>query len=121
MFKFELVSFIIILLMVIFSFLISFYVIRRIRNNLTKGEVKGYKAFGITEILLGLIFMVTSVFLFAFIQRDINNAISVLRPISVMTSEPVKLLLIALFLAGLSILIIGANYIRFHKKIPLDE
>ena len=104
--------------MVIFSFLISFYVIRRIKNKSSKAEVKNYKTIGILEIVFGFIFVVVSVILFALVQRDINNTIPILRPISAATSEPVKLMLIALFLAGLSIMTIGINYIRFHKKMP---
>jgi len=117
-FNFELISYIIILLMIFISISISFYFIRRIRNKSSKVEGRNYKAIGILEIIFGFVFMMISIILFVLVQKDINNTISILRPISAMTSEPIKLLLIALFLVGISILIIGINYIRFHKEMP---
>jgi len=117
MFSFELISYIIILILLLISIFISFFVIRRIKIKSSTGEIKSYKTIGIFEIIFGFVFMVIAIILFALIQKDINNTISILRPISAATSEPIKLLLIALFLAGSSILIIGNYYIKFHKKM----
>lgn len=116
MFNFELISYIIILLMLFVSISVSYYFIRGIRSKSAKGEGKNYKAMGILHVIFGFVFIVVSIVFFALVQKDIDNSFSILRPISAATAEPVKLLLIALFLAGLSILIIGIYCIRFCKK-----
>jgi low temperature requirement protein LtrA len=117
MFKFELISNIIIFLLIVLTMFVSYFFIRRIRNKPSPEKNTNYKAIGILEIIFGFIVMVISIIYFVLIQKNINNTIEFLRPISAATSEPVKLLLIALFLAGLSLIVIGNYCIRFTKNM----
>lgn len=116
MFNFEPISYLMILVMLLIAISISFFAIRRIKNKPTTGNNADYKTVGILEIIFGFIFMVTTSIFYALIQKNIENTISILRPISAGTSEPVKLMLIALFLVGLSILIIGIYYMGHHTQ-----
>lgn len=117
MFNFELISYIIIFFLILISFFVSHFIIRRIRNKPAAEMKKNFKTIGILEIIFGFVFIVISIIYFVLIQKSIDRTISFMRPISAATAEPVKLLLIALFLAGLSFIIIGNYYIKFQNKI----
>jgi len=79
-------------------------------------EIKNFKGIGLVEILLGGILILLSIVWFISIQKDIDRALPIFQPVAIMTSEPIKLLAISLFLAGIITLIAGSYCLFQYKK-----
>ena len=97
--------------------LIFFYYSRKkIRSGIKEDLDLANKKHGILWIIMGLVVSIISVILHLYVQQNISLSSSFLQPISEMTSEPIILFTILLFLIGITILFIGIYSIRFRKN-----
>ncbi|NOX89397.1 MAG: hypothetical protein GXO77_10250 [Calditrichaeota bacterium] len=116
MFGFSFLVWGLIVLVILILFFISYLFVKRIKNKSLKNEIGNFRRIGYLNSILGFIAIVISVVYYVSIQSDIARTDPYLRPISEMTLEPIKFLLIVLFLIGAAALVIGSYYIRFSKK-----
>jgi hypothetical protein len=100
---------------------ILYFLLRRIKTKSLNNEIKNFKRTGIIEIVLGVILIPISIFWFLSIQKDIDRTMPIFQPVAIMTSEPIKLLAIGSFLAGVIILITGGYYLFQSKKSLLKK
>ncbi len=121
MFGFQSSGYVIIGLMCLIACVILFLILQRIKNKSLKGEIKNFKKVSFIEIALGGILILISIVWFLHIQKEIDNTLSILQPVAVLTSEPVKLLAIALCLIGIISFIAGSYYLFKYKKSLSNE
>lgn len=121
MFEFQLAGYVIIGLMCLLAIAILYVLLRRIKTKSLKNELKNFKRIGVIEILLGIILIPLSIVWWLAIQKDIDRSMPIFQPVAMMTSEPIKLLAIGLFLAGIIVVITGSYYLFHYKKSCPNE
>jgi len=115
MYTFSLMGYLIIAAVFIFCVFIMLY-FRKRSIKTSAAELKSNKVWGIIWMILGGILFMISILFFIKVQIDIVQTAPILRPIAEMTSEPVLLLTIMAFFAGITIFLCGTFYLRSGKK-----
>jgi len=102
------------LILIAIFFLIYFHV--KIKREISKKESLNLLKTKKINILIGLLIIIISIVLLIYLEWDINKQLTILQPISIMTSEPIVFLSIALFLLGFAFTVIG-----IHRNIQLKR
>jgi len=102
------------LILIAIFFLIYFHV--KIKREISNKESLNLLKTKKINILIGLLVIIISIVLLIYIEWDINKQLTVLQPISIMTSEPIVFISIALFLLGIVITVIG-----IHRNVQLKR
>ena len=79
------------------------FFLKKTKAELSKNLLKSSKF----NIFIGLSLSIISIVLFIYIEYNIDKTMNILKPISIMTSEPIVLISIALFLLGFVLTVIG--------------
>ena len=115
MYTFSLFGYLTIAAVVILCIFILLYFHKRINNN-GPSDLKTNKVWGSIWMILGIFLFSISIFYFIKVQYDIIHSAAFLRPIAEMTSEPVLLLTVFAFFAGITLFLCGLFYLRSGRK-----
>ncbi len=96
--------------------LLSVIIILFFRVHIKRREYISRKI-GFIYFIMGDVFILLSVILFVLIRREINKQFFLFTSIAEGASEPFRLIMIALFLTGLTLTIIGAFYLFYSTRI----
>ena len=97
----------IVLLMLFFSSYFLMQLLKKIKKQIAGNQIDSVKRKGLVFILIGDLCVVISVVGFVLIEKDYERVIGIFRPISIMTSEPIVILLIAFLFVGIVLEISG--------------
>ena len=114
MYTFSLLGYLIIAAVVILCLFVLLYFHKRTSQKSTT-DLKTNKIWGTIWMILGLILFLMSILFFIKVQYDIIHSTPIFRPIAEMTSEPVLLLTIIAFFAGITLFLCGTFYLRTGK------
>lgn len=89
------------------AFFLSLVKIRQLR---TQKDKQNFHRIGLIYFISGILLTVISGLICIKIEKDIGSTIELIKPMSEMTSEPVKCLMLILMFFGLLISFIGVNY-----------
>ena len=117
---FDLSDYGIVLLLLLIATYILIRLIKRTKLQITENQKNIVKRKGLISILVGDICIIISVVGFILLERDHQRVIGFLRPISIMTSEPIVFLLIVFFIMGIVLDIMGIYCLRssYSKNLP---
>ncbi|MBN2410288.1 hypothetical protein JXQ31_01265 [candidate division KSB1 bacterium] len=115
MYTFSLYGYLIIAAAIILCIFILLYFHKRTSKK-SPADFKTGKVWGATWMILGLILFLMSIIFFIKVQYDITQTLPIFRPIAEMTSEPVLLLTIIAFFAGITLFLCGLFYLKSGSK-----
>lgn len=94
---------------------------RRIHLRIQSGRTRNFRRNCILCNVIGITLICSGAGLFAFVWRSIQQSPALLRPINEMTAQPIQLMAVTLFLAGLTLLMTGISYHRVHAVSPEEK
>ena len=114
---FDFLDYSILIALVLISIFVLIFFLRKTKIKFSKNPKNISARSVIINFIIGILLLMLCISFFVMIEKYIDAAWSIFKPISIMTSEPIVMFSIALFLIGLILVVSAIHRYYLLKKI----